>query len=244
MLTIPRANATKRKVMAFFQEYDIHKWTAGREKGKSGYEHWQIRFESSQFNYGKEYDPDGFALIKDWFPEAHIEANASDDYEYEKKEGRYFDCEDNNEKIMQRYGPLRDSQRRFIDALEQSGDREIVCWVDQEGSAGKSWLCGALYERRLGFYTPPFMDSAKEIVEFVCSGFRGERYVILDLPRDLKWTTKIYTAIEAIKDGLLADRRYHASTRNIRGVKVGCLTNSRPSLDRLSRGRWVIYEPS
>lgn len=239
MLTIPRDQATKRKMMAFIEQNDIHKWVIGREKGRNGYEHWQVRFEASGID-GDE----GFKLIKDWFYEAHIEANASDNYDYEKKEGRYFADDDNKEKIRQRYGPWRQHQSSILDILDKSGDREIVLWLDKNGCSGKSWLCGALYERRKGCYCPPYLGSVKEIVQWVASGYRGEPYIVIDLPRDIKWNSSLYAGVEAIKDGLVADARYHATTRNIRGVKVLVLANTAPKLDRLSIDRWVIYEPS
>lgn len=239
MLTIPKEAATKRKVFTFIEQNDIHKWVIGREKGKSGYEHWQIRFECS----GLEGDL-GWKEIKGWFPEAHIEDNASDNYEYEKKEGRYFAWDDNEEKIRQRYGPWRKNQKDIIRLLQDSSDREIVLWLDPNGCSGKSWLCGSLYERRLGYYTPPYLGTVREIVQWVASGYNGEPYIVIDLPRDVKWNSSLYAGVEAIKDGLVADARYHASTRNIRGVKVLVLANTRPKLDRLSADRWRIYEPS
>lgn len=242
MLTIPREQATKRKIFAFLEDNDIHTWVVGREQGKNGYQHWQIRFESSAINDDKEET--GFKIIKDWFNEAHIEKEASDNYEYEKKEGRYFASDDNEDKIIQRYGQLRPNQRRALDILRLTNDRQIELWIDRKGCSGKSWLCGSLYERRLGFYCPPYLGSVKEIVQWVASGYRGEPYIVIDLPRDIKWSSSLYAGIEAIKDGLVADPRYHATTRNIRGVKVLVLANTCPKLDRLSIDRWVIYEPS
>lgn len=240
MLTIPRDQATKRKVFAFIESHDIHKWVIGRETGKKGYEHWQIRFESSQFE--KDGDPNGFEIIKDWFREAHVEADASDNWEYEKKEGRYFAWDDNPEKLRQRYGNFNGKQEWCLYLASKTTDRQILLWYDPKGSSGKSWFCGAMWERRRAYYCPPFLPTAKEIVQFVASGYAGEEYVILDMPRDVKWTTSLYAGIEAIKDGLIAEPRYHAGTQNIRGAKLIVLANTKPKLDRLSTDRWVVYE--
>lgn len=234
----PRKGISKKRWFKFFETYDIHKWILARETGKNGYEHYQFRFQTSQFD-GDE----GFKLLKEWFSKAHFE-KGSDEWEYERKEGRYFTGNDNPATIQQRYGKLRSEQQRVLALLEETNDREIVLWLDRRGCSGKSWLCGALYERRVGFYVPPFVENIKGIIQFVASGYGGEPIIVIDLPRAIKWTNDLYAGIEAIKDGLVADSRYSARTRNIRGVKVLVLANTAPKLDRLSADRWLVYEPS
>lgn len=238
--TIPRTEATKRKIMAFIDSQDIHKWVIGREVGKNGYEHWQCRFE-----WLDKDSPDAFKIWKDWFYSAHIEpARQTDNWNYEKKEGRYFAWNDNKDKTRQRYGPLRRNQSEVLALLDKTNDRQIVLWHDKNGNMGKSFLCAALWERRLGYYCPPYLTSVKEIIQFVASGYDEEPYIVIDLPRAMKWDKSLYAGIEAIKDGLIAEPRYHAETRNIKGVKVLVMSNTRPDLDKLSEDRWVIYEPS
>lgn len=244
MGTVPIKNdlgewyCTRRKWEHFFEYYDIHKWIIARETGKGGYRHWQVRFQTSQFD-----NDEGWEELKEWFKKGHFE-KASDTWDYETKDGNYLTSEDNEQKLIQRYGPLLPHQTEVLGLLDQSGDRGIVLWLDPHGRSGKSWLCGALFERRIGMYCPPYLGTVKEIVQFVASGYRGERYIVIDLPRDIKWNSSLYAGVEAIKDGLVADGRYSARTRNIRGVKVLVLANTRPKLDRLSTDRWVIYEPS
>lgn len=244
MGTVPIKNdlgewyCTRRKWESFFEYYDIHKWIIARETGRGGYKHWQVRFQTSQFD-----SDEGWQELKEWFKKGHFE-KASDTWEYERKEGNYLTSDDNDEKLKQRYGPLRQNQQTVLHAVKNSGDREIVLWLDRRGCSGKSWLCGALYERGMAFYCPPYLGDVKGIVQFVASGYRGEGIIVIDLPRDIKWNTTLYAGVEAIKDGLVADARYSARTRNIRGVKVLVLANTVPKLDRLSSDRWVIYEPS
>lgn len=237
--TIPRSEATKRKLHLFIESQDIHRWVYGRETGKGGYEHYQFRFE-----WLDKDDPDAFVIWKDWFYSGHLELARTDNWNYEKKSGRYFCWDDTPGKILQRYGPLRPVQTEVLSKLDATNDREIVLWYDQKGRAGKSFLCGALWERRQGYYCPPYLNTVKEIIQYVASGYDGEPYIVIDMPRDLKWTNALYTGIEAIKDGLVAEPRYSAHTRNIKGVKVLVLSNTKPRLDRLSEDRWVIYEPS
>lgn len=239
--TIPRSEATKRKLRLFIESQDIHRWVYGRETGTGGYEHYQLRFE-----WLDKDNPDAFKIWKDWFYSGHIEiAKGTDSWDYEKKEGRYFAWDDNPGKITQRYGPLRGTQREILQLLDRTNDREIVLWYDGgKGNVGKSWLAGALWERRLAYYCPPYLNGVKEIVQYVASGYDQEPYIVIDLPRAMKWDKSLYAGIEAIKDGLIAESRYHAQTRNIRGVKVLVMSNTLPKLDKLSEDRWVIYEPS
>ena len=239
MATIPRTEATKRKLRLFFKSQDIKKWVYGRETGAGGYEHYQVRFEWLDGS-----NPDAFTIWKDWFYSGHIEQAKSDNWNYEKKSGRYFCWNDNADKIKQRYGPLRRTQQEVLTLLDKTNDRQIVLWRTEMGNQSKSFLCGALWERRLGYYCPPYLNSVKEIIQFVASGYDEEPYIVIDLPRAMKWDKSLYAGIEAIKDGLIAEPRYHAETRNIKGVKVLVMSNTRPDLDKLSKDRWVIYEPS
>lgn len=237
--TIPRTETTKRKLRLFFKSQDIKKWVYGRETGEGGFEHIQLRFE-----WLDKDDGDAFPIWKDWFYSAHLEVARTDSWEYEKKSGRYFCWNDTPGKIAQRYGPYRECQREVLRILNNTNDRQIVLWYDGTGNHGKSWMAGSLWERRLGYYCPPYLNGVKEIVQYVASGYDEEPYIIIDLPRAMKWDSSLYAGIEAIKDGLIAESRYHAQTRNIRGVKVLVMSNTRPKLDKLSSDRWVIYEPS
>lgn len=237
--TIPRSEATKRKLKLFIKSQDIHRWVYGRETGKGGYEHYQIRFE-----WLDKDDPDAFKIWKDWFYSGHLELARTDSWDYEKKSGRYFCWNDNSDKIKQRYGTLTRTQQEVLDILNRTNDRQIVLFYTADGGYGKSWLCGSLWERRLAYYCPPYLNGVKEIVQYVASGYDEEPYVVIDLPRAMKWDNSLYAGIEAIKDGLIAESRYHAQTRNIRGVKVLVMSNTLPRLDKLSEDRWVIYEPS
>lgn len=237
--TIPRSEATKRKLRLFIKSQDIHRWVYGREKGKDGYEHYQLRIE-----WLDKDDPDAFKIWKDWFYSGHLELARTDSWDYEKKAGRYFCWNDNIDKIKQRYGPLTPIQQEVLNILDSTNDRQIVLFLTAGGGYGKSWLCGSLWERRLACYCPPYLNGVKEIVQYVASGYDEEPYIVIDLPRAMKWDNSLYAGIEAIKDGLVAESRYHAQTRNIRGVKVLVMSNTRPQLDKLSKDRWVIYEPS
>lgn len=234
--TIPSENVGTKKWLAFFQYYDIHKWVIAREEGRGGYKHWQVRFQTTAFD-----SDEGWEELKDWFKKGHFE-KASDSWDYERKGGHFLTSDDTPDTLSERFRPLRDAQKRVLEALDRNNDREITVWVTSHGNAGKSWLCGALWERGLAHIVQP-QNTAKGLIQDCASEFieHGRRpYVIIDIPRTWKWTTEIYCAIESIKDGLIKDTRYGSRTINIRGVKVLVMSNTLPTLDKLSNDRWVI----
>lgn len=231
MITTPRDHTCKREIMKTIEDYDIHKWIVAIEKGKGGYEHFQIRLQTSAT----------FDQLKERFPKGHIE-KASNTWEYERKEGRYWTSDDTRQILSCRFGRINDLQRRILERTKRQTNRGITVVYDPRGNNGKSWLCRHLYERGIGFYVPPTIDNAKGIIQYISSGYRGEEIIVIDIPRSWKWSESLYTAIETIKDGLVYDTRYHASMRDIWGVKVLVMTNNKPKLDKLSEDRWDILE--
>lgn len=237
IITAPRAHVSKRAIHIMIDTNDCKKWIVAKEKGKNGYEHWQIRIESSNTGF--------FEWCKMYIPTAHVEKaeRGVDESRYETKEGQYVLYTDRVEILKQRFGKMRPNQIRALEALESTNDREVLVWYDEGGNVGKSWLTGALWERGLAYYVPPTVDSVKAMVQWVASCYQSggwRPYVIIDIPRSWKWSEQLYVAIESIKDGLVYDTRYHAQCINIRGVKVLVLTNTKPKLDKLSQDRWRI----
>lgn len=233
MATIPHSGITKRAFFKMIKDYDIHKWVYAVEKGRGGYKHIQCRFRTN-----KAFEDIRRALIC-----AHIE-EASDTWEYEKKDGKYMTGDDNHEILKLRYGKLTKVQKWALDALETTNDREVMVWVDPEGNSGKTWLTAHLWEKGQACYCPPTLSTPKELISWVHSAYNKEPFIIIDVPRTWKWDEALYTAIETIKDGLVYDPRYSAHMRNIRGVKVMCMTNTMPKLSKLSEDRWVIFRPA
>ncbi len=236
VMTIPRT-VSKRALRIMIEKNDCKKWIIGKEEGKNGYKHWQIRIETSNDSF--------FEWMQDHIPTAHVEKseNGVDACRYEAKEGQFVCYTDRPEVLRQRYGEFRSNQKRALQALQATNDRQVVVWYDETGNVGKSWFTGALWERGLAYVTPPTIDTVKGLIQWVAScyidgGWRP--YIIVDIPRSWKWSEQLYSAIESIKDGLIYDTRYHSRMINIRGVKVLCMTNTMPKLDKLSKDRWCI----
>lgn len=233
MMTMPRNSVNKALLKKFILDHDVHKWVIGYETGRTGYEHFQCRIQTGC----------SFEELKLWFDDAHIE-QGSNEWTYERKEGRFVSSDDTVDIRRCRFGKLRPNQQRVLRILEGNDDRNITCWVDTTGNVGKSFLTRWLVERGRAYYVPPTVDNAKQIIQWVCSGYQNQPYIVIDIPRSAKWTESLYTAIEAIKDGLVYDTRYSAKLRDIWGVKILVLTNTMPKLDKLSKDRWVIIDES
>lgn len=249
MLTVPAADMGLEQWLNLFRDWNAKKWVLGLEQGSGGYRHWQARVRLSgaaerAFTgiFNEVVVVKFFDWMKQHYPRAHIEEANDEEWEYERKEGRYLTSEDTPEIIRMRYGKLRDHQRRFLNLVNTQNDRQVDVLVDPKGSWGKSWLVGHMYETGQGFWVPPTTDSVNTMIKDIASGYRGEKYILIDIPRSWKWSDQLYTAIEMLKDGIVYDTRYASKRRNIRGVKVVCFTNVMPKITALSLDRWRITE--
>lgn len=233
MITLPRNRESIEEVylLQWMLDNDIHKWIIAKETGNDGYKHWQIRINTRYT----------FEALKQAFPKAHIE-EASDDYRYERKEGNYIESGDTVYTLMARFGDLRENQNRIIRNLDTQSDRQIDVVCDPSGCTGKTHTIRALYNRGLAFFVPPTITDGKTIIQYVASGYDREPIIVVDVARSTRWCNALYVALETIKDGLVYDARYHTTTRDIHGVKVLVMCNTRPKLDKLSMDRWRLFD--
>lgn len=236
MITKPRnknrESIEEVKILQWIIKRDVHKWIVAKERGNFGYDHWQIRVQCN-LNFDE--------MKAEWGENAHIE-EASDNYEYERKDGNFISSEDNARILSCRFGTLRPNQQRILDRVRAGNDRTISCVIDGKGNSGKSWLCRYCYERGIGFYVPPTVNTPQGIIQFVASGYRGQEIIIVDIPRSTRWNSNLYVALETIKDGLVFDARYSAKTRNIYGVMVLVLCNTKPNVGKMSADRWDLMD--
>ena len=125
--------------------------------------------------------------------------------------------------------------------MNTQNDRQIDVYLDPRGNHGKTWITQYLWERGLACVVPRACGSAEKISSFVCSSYKGEPYVIVDIPRASKIRPELYEALEELKDGLVYDHRYSGRTRNIRGARIIVFTNLPFDRKKLSHDRWRLH---
>lgn len=231
MLTVPQT-VPKKAIKCMIAHNDVKRWVIAKETGHGGYKHWQIRLETS--------NPDFFAYVKKNIPSAHVE-EARDVWEYERKEGHFWTSEDTNEIRKVRFGTPNDRQRAILRMVGTQNDRQIDVWYDPRGNNGKTWLSIHLWEQGRALVVPRASCTAHELSAFVCSAYKGEEFIIIDIPRASKPNVALYEAMEEIKDGLVFDHRYHGQCRNVRGAKIIVFTNTKLNTEMLSPDRWRLH---
>lgn len=232
MITLPWNAASKKMINLYLTRNDIHDWTIGYEVGRDGYRHIHVRLNARGT----------FEELRRYFAGCHIEDASTEDDWYERKDGHFVSSQDTVDIRKCRFGKLRPNQQKVLELLDRQNDRGVLVWFDSTGGVGKSFFTRWLVERGRAYYVPPTVDNSKQIIQYVCAGYKGQPYIVIDIPRSAKWNQSLYAAIESIKDGLVYDTRYSAKIRDIWGCKILVLTNSMPNLDALSKDRWVIYE--
>lgn len=233
MMTLPRVRESVEEVylLQWMIDHDIHKWIIAAETGQDGYKHWQVRMATRHT----------FEELKKEFPKAHIE-EASNTWQYERKEGRYYTSWDTLGSLQQRYAELRPWQREVLENLKTQNDRQIDVICNPSGNIGKSFLIAYLWETGYA-HVVQGQNNAKGIVQDCASEFLENGYresVVIDIPWTWKWTNDLYVAMERIKDGLIKDTRYNSRTINIHGVKVLVMCNQKPSMSKLAQDRWRL----
>lgn len=240
MMTCPRKYVRAgRKWLEYFESNDIHKWIIALEHGKNGLEHWQIRFKvrGCETKQGKQQ------FIEQWkFQCGQVHIEFSDQWcDYERKEGTFV-CSDDTRSILGiRFGIPSKGQRELIWRTKNQNDREIDVYYDPMGCHGKTWTSLYLYERGRGLLVPRYCTTPREISNFICSAYRGQEYIIIDIPRAQKIKAELYETLEEIKDGIVYDPRYSGRTRNIRGSKILVFTNQKLDEKKLSYDRWRLH---
>lgn len=242
LATLPYIDKEKRcynayKLRYILKAWDIKDWVVGLEIGKSGYKHYQIRFDLSG----------DFSTFFEWckrnIPDMHIEKASATTYstDYERKGGFFVCSRDNRDILRVRYGTLTRDQREILWTARNQNDRQVDVWLDPAGNHGKSFLTVHLWERGKALVVPRSATTPEKLSAFICSAYKGEEFIIIDIPRATKIPASIYECIEEVKDGLVFDHRYSGRARNVRGAKVIIFTNTPLDTKKLSKDRWRLH---
>ncbi|QIN96627.1 MAG: replication-associated protein [Smacoviridae sp.] len=230
MMTIPQT-VPKKLLRIMIENNDCKKWIIGKEEGKNGYKHYQIRLSTS--------NPEFFDWCKKYVPQAHIE-ECTDKWEYERKEGRYWASWDKVETRKERFGEPKGWQRTALKRLRTQNDRQVDVWYDPVGNRGKSWLAGHLFETCGACIVPRDWNNPSEITNYLVHNYNDEPIIVIDIPRETDIPKGFYATVEMIKDGLIGTTKWEGKMRNIRGVKILILTNKMMDLKKLSKDRWRL----
>ena len=151
MLTVPR-EVGKKAIKVMIETNDCKKWIVAKETGKNGYEHYQIRLQTSNDLF--------FKWVKNHMPKAHVEP-CTDKWEYERKEGQYWTSKDTALIRQCRFGKPNKQQENFLKKLKTQSDRQIDVIYDEKGGWGKSWLTRHLWETKQCYYVPPTVSTVQ-----------------------------------------------------------------------------------
>lgn len=222
---------------AFLREH-CKKYTFQKERGASGYEHFQGRVSLKVKN---RKGPDWTNIH--WSPTS--EEN-KDNMFYVMKSDTRID------------GPWTDKdgyiprQARNItlypwqnDILENAGvwdTRTINVVVCPKGNIGKSTLTCYAGSRGLA-RTLPVMDSYKDYMRMVMDTEKCRLYLI-DFPRSMNKNgcNGFWSAIECLKNGYAYDDRYNFREEWFDCPNIWVFTNSFPDTSYLSDDRWKFWE--
>lgn len=245
MITAPTDKMCKKAIKVMINANDCKKWIVGKEQGKNGFSHWQIRIQTSNRNFWTTVKEKGRIVgYTGWFarnfPGIHCE-ECEDVWDYERKEGHYWTSDDTRDILRVRYGRLNRTQKRILREVETQSDREIDVYYDKMGNHGKTFLSIHLYEQRRALVVPRSAVTPEKMSAYVCSAYKGEKYIIIDIPRSRKIDNGLYESLEELKDGLVFDTRYTGRSRNIRGAKIIVFTNVLLDVKKLSHDRWRLH---
>lgn len=196
-----------------------------------------------------------FEWVQNHIGVAHVEKSNQEWNDYERKSGNFITSEDTNQIRQVRFGTLRPLQKKILKevnydqnnhrkpdgSIDRSGDRRISVFLDLNGNHGKSWLSMHLYERGNALVVPRASCTPEKASAYICSAYKGEEYIIFDIPRARKIDKELYEVLEEIKDGLVFDHRYVGRSRNVKGAKIIVFTNTPLDLKQLSHDRWCLH---
>lgn len=139
-----------------------------------------------------------------------------------------------------------------IDLLEAQDSRHMLLVIDKVGESGKTVLTKRLMMSHgataLMTCLPTGRDTVRAAMNACNHPDPDHVYtLIFDIPRSGTRSVKdfwsqILTAMETIKDGLLADDRYSYKSKLIAPPRILVFTNEMPPVEGLARNRWQIFD--
>lgn len=230
------------------------KWAFQKEIGESGYEHWQVRghlwkpttlnnactkFRELTWNghwsitSGNTHSGNNFNYVMK--ADTRISGPWTSEEELEKPK-------EITRQLKTFMGYLKYSwQIQIENSIQEEDDRHIKVIVDTVGNIGKSIFAEYLEYKDLGYEIPP-MICMEDIMQ-CAMGIKPQKCYIIDMPRGMKKEklAGFYSGLEALKNGVMYDKRYKFEKRRIDRPQILVFTNKMPDLTLMSPDRWIIW---
>lgn len=134
-----------------------------------------------------------------------------------------------------------DWQKQVKEMCYEQDDRTIKLIWDTEGAAGKSIMAEYLEYNDLAFEVPA-MRQMEDIMQCVMS-VKVHKCYLIDMPRAMKKDKlcDFYAGLEALKNGVAYDTRYHFKKKRFDRPQVIVFSNRLPLWEFLSLDRWEVW---
>lgn len=234
-------------------------WAFQREVGDSGFDHWQVRGKLfKKRNIGVCIKQFGEKLWHArWSPTCNSVHNAKS-FNYMMKDDTRKDGPWTSKDPELEDPPVLTRQLRTMyehweltgkypwqvdleEIIKRLEDRKITCVVCTEGDNGKSTFAEHLEYIRVAYEIPP-MTCMEDIMQ-CCMGIAAQKCYLVDMPRAMKKDklAGFYAGLEALKNGVMYDKRYAFKKRRIDRPQIVVFTNCMPDRSLLTENRWDIY---
>jgi len=231
-------------------------WVFQKERGDSGYVHWQGLISLNKKRRKNELvrlcESEGLKLAN--YCEPVVTSQRGETFYVTKLdtriEGPWKDTDEDEEVYIPRqYRDItfRPWQERVAESRNEFNSRWVDVIVDVTGATGKS-TTAHVCRLRHGAVVVPVVNDAEKLRASVCDimmarKLRTPGLVFVNIPRAVEQTRLggIMTAIEEIKDGYIYDLRYSFKDWDFDSPRVWVFMNVFPNLDQLSRDRWRFW---
>lgn len=220
-----------------------------REKGDTGYEHFQGRLSLQKKRRKNEllklFGDDAPNYLE---PTCNTEYTKGDAFYQTKVDTRVEGPWTEDDKPL--YVPrqvremqaLRPFQQAIVNDINTWDKRTINIVYCEGGNKGKSCLVSYLRAYRLGRALPPVNDY-KDLLRMVCDLPTSGLY-LFDMPRAMNKDKmyQFYSAVETIKDGYAYDDRYNFREKSFDSPNIWIFCNVMPEPGLLSMDRWRVWD--
>ena len=245
----PDLNVLQKTLTEWFKH-----WVFQGEEGEGGYQHWQGRGSLIK----KKRKSEIVAQCNGFFPGVHwsptsTEVHAGQNFNYVLKadtrtDGPYSDKDYEEPPPLTRQlkgfmeQELRPWQEKVMEIMTSYNERSITLILDQVGNSGKSIFAEYMEYKKLGYEVPP-MRLMEDIMQ-CAMGIKAQRCYMIDMPRAMKKDKlgDFYAGLEALKNGVMYDKRYSFKKRRIDRPQIIVFTNTLPDWELMSKDRWEVYE--